>query len=124
VKETAEAIARSGGGEAGIVWSPSAYLPVINDPALVRRMTPTFQRVVAADQLSEARRITAAEDFSLYAREMPGLYFFLGAVPPPTPLEQAAPNHSPRFFLDESALLTGLRLLAHLAVDYMTGGGS
>jgi amidohydrolase len=123
VKETAEGIARSAGAEADVHWRPTSYLPVINDPALARRMAPTFQRVVPADQLSEARRITAAEDFSLYAREIPGLYFFLGAVAPGTPIEEAAPNHSPRFTLDESALLTGLRALTHLTVDYMTGGG-
>ncbi len=33
----------------------------------------------------------------------------------------AAPNHSPRFFIDESGLLQGTRSLAALAVDFLTG---
>jgi amidohydrolase len=33
----------------------------------------------------------------------------------------AAPNHSPRFYVDESALLPGARSLAALAVDFLTG---
>jgi metal-dependent amidase/aminoacylase/carboxypeptidase family protein len=31
----------------------------------------------------------------------------------------SAPNHSPRFFVDESGLKLGVRALAHLAVDYL-----
>ena len=33
----------------------------------------------------------------------------------------AAPNHSPRFFVDEAALPVGVRALSHLAVDYLAG---
>jgi amidohydrolase len=32
-----------------------------------------------------------------------------------------APNHSPRFFVDEAALVTGVRALASLAADYLHG---
>jgi amidohydrolase len=32
---------------------------------------------------------------------------------------QAAPNHSPGFFADESALPVGVRALANLAVDFL-----
>jgi hypothetical protein len=32
-------------------------------------------------------------------------------------------NHSPRFFVDEGALPTGSRALAHLAADYLFAGG-
>ena len=34
-------------------------------------------------------------------------------------VSKAAPNHSPRFYVDERCLVTGVRALAHLAVDYL-----
>jgi hypothetical protein len=35
-------------------------------------------------------------------------------------MEQAAPNHNPHFYVDESALITGVRTLAGLAADYLS----
>ena len=34
--------------------------------------------------------------------------------------EQAASNHSPLFYVDESGLLLGVKALAHVAVDYLS----
>jgi amidohydrolase len=36
--------------------------------------------------------------------------------------EEAAPNHSPHFFVDEGALPLGVRALAGLAVDFLESG--
>lgn len=49
---------------------------------------------------------------------MPGLFFFLG-VTPPKDLGNAAPNHSPEFFVDDAALVTGIKALSSLAIDYL-----
>ena len=62
---------------------------------------------------------TGAEDFSLFAREVPGLYFWLGVRPPEQAPGEAASNHSPLFFVDEAALPLGVRALSRLAVDYL-----
>ena len=37
-------------------------------------------------------------------------------------VSKAAPNHSARFFVDEAALVPGIRALANLAVDYLQQG--
>lgn len=63
--------------------------------------------------------ITGAEDFSFYARKVPGLFVFLG-VTPESECATADSNHSPRFRVDESALPTGARALAQLAADWLT----
>ena len=34
---------------------------------------------------------------------------------------EAAPNHSPNFFIDEKALVVGVRALAAMTVNYLTG---
>jgi amidohydrolase len=51
---------------------------------------------------------------------VPGLYFWLGTRSPGVAEKDAAPNHSPLFEVDESALRLGVRALAHLAVDFLS----
>ena len=53
---------------------------------------------------------------------MPGLFFFLGVTPKGADPATVAMNHSPRFFVDESALVTGVRALASVAVDFLESG--
>jgi len=93
-----------------------------NDPALTRRVRPVLRRVAGDDRLVEPLPWTGAEDFSYFQQRAPGVYFFLGIVPPDVPLEDAAPNHSPYFTVDEDALRVGVRALAHVAVDTLLRG--
>jgi amidohydrolase len=93
-----------------------------NDPALTARMLPTLERV-APGRVKESELITGAEDFTFFQREVPGLFFFLG-ITPKAEMGKAAQNHSPRFFVDETALITGVRALTNLAVDYMQSSGT
>ena len=90
-----------------------------NDPALTARMLPTLERV-APGRVSESELITGAEDFTFFQREVPGLFFFLG-ITPKDQMGKAAQNHSPRFYVDEAALVTGVRALSHLTADYLQG---
>ena len=50
-----------------------------------------------------------------------GVPLFLG-ITPPEQVGKAAANHSPRFYVDEPALVTGVRALAHLTADYLFSG--
>src|SRR5262249_55249914 len=118
MKETAEGIARSAGGEATIEWIGEGYIPLVNDAALTRRMLPTLQRVAGAEKVFELPRRTPAEDFSFFSQQIPGMYFNVGIIPAGVPMIAAAPNHSPRFMLDEAGLLTGLRAMVHVTFDY------
>ena len=36
--------------------------------------------------------------------------------------EDAIPNHSPLFYVDEEALRPGVRVMSQLAVDYLSQG--
>jgi amidohydrolase len=119
VRRTAEGIAQSAGATA-IVTIDSGPPVTYNDPALTERMAPTLRRVVGGDNVGISEAKTTAEDFSRYQEKIPGLFFFLGITPPGTDPHTAAPNHSPRFFVDEAALPVGVRALSHLAVDYLT----
>src|SRR5262245_1311708 len=120
VKETTEAIAQSGGAEATVEWKADGYIPLVNNVALTQRMVPTLRRVAGTDKIIEGPRITASEDFSFYAKQVPGLFFHIGITPQGIVPFKAAPNHSPRFQIDEAGLLTGLRSIVHVTFDYMS----
>jgi amidohydrolase len=116
----AEKIAEAHGATAEVTIEPG-YPVTVNDPALTAKMLPTLQRV-AAGKVAELPKVTGAEDFSFYARKVPGLFVVLG-VTPPDQVATAASNHSPLFMVDESALVTGMRTMTELATDYLASGG-
>ena len=60
-----------------------------------------------------------AEDFSFFQEKVPGVFFWLGTRPKNKTPEEAASNHSPLFYVDETGLELGVRALAHVAVDYL-----
>jgi amidohydrolase len=62
-----------------------------------------------------------AEDFPYFAADIPGFFFHVGVTPPDQDINQVALNHSPRFFVDESALPLASRALLNIAVDYLQG---
>ena len=92
---------------------------MVNDPALTNRMVPTLERY--ARKATAVSAWTASEDFAFFGQRVPSLFVFLGVTPDSVRVEDAATNHSPRFFADESALPYGVQVMAGLAVDYLTG---
>ena len=119
----AEAIAK--GSRAGCTVCIKKNYPVtVNDPALTEAMLPTLQRVAGAGMLHLVPKVMGSEDFSFFQRVSPGLFFFIGVTPHDKKISEAAPNHSPRFYVDEGCLLPGVRALAHLACDYLEAGAA
>jgi amidohydrolase len=118
VARTAQRIAEAAGATAD-VRIDRGYPVTANHPQLTARMLPTLERV-AGKQLVELGKITGAEDFTYFQREVPGMFIFLG-ISPKEQVGKAPANHSPRFYVDESALVTGVRALTHLAADYLFG---
>lgn len=117
VKQTAEHTAHAHGAEAEVTIVDN-YATTVNDPELTAKMLPTLKKV-APQRVFEAPLVTGSEDFSYYAREVPGLFFFLG-VTPMDKMKDAAPNHSPHFLVDDDALVTGIQALSALTTDYLT----
>ena len=115
VQRTAGSIAEAGGAAAE-VRIDAGYPVTVNHPGLTGRMMPTLRRVLG-DRLFEGPKITGAEDFSYFQQEVPGLFMLLG-ITPKAEVGRAPQNHSPRFMVDESALITGVRTLVHLTLDY------
>lgn len=118
IKRTAEDIAHSAGASAELIIAPG-YPITYNDPALTEKMAPTLRRVAGAENTNVVNPVLGAEDFSFFQQHVPGIFFWIGTRPPDQTAEDAPPNHSPLFYVDERGLGLGVRALAHLAVDYL-----
>ncbi|HEY6894403.1 MAG TPA: amidohydrolase [Rhodanobacteraceae bacterium] len=116
IKRTAEDIASSAGAKADVAIE-TGYPITYNDPKLTGEMAPTLRRMTPNVEVVNAT--LGAEDFSFYQEKVPGLFFWLGTRPKNETAEQAASNHSPLFYVDESGLELGIRAMAHVAVDYL-----
>jgi amidohydrolase len=120
IRQTVQGIAESAGARAEVEIG-IGYPVTVNDPALVAAMEPTLRRVAGEGKVVPGLPRTGAEDFAFLAEETPGLYFWLGIRQPGVAERDAAPNHSPAFAIDESALLLGVRAMSQLAADYLAG---
>jgi amidohydrolase len=110
-------------GAAAEVKITRAVPVTLNDEALTERMVPTLKRVAGERNAVPQQRVMVAEDFSWFQKRVPGMFYFLGITPKDQDMGAAAPNHSPRFYVDESALPLGVRSLSALAVDFLAGAG-
>ncbi len=118
VTTLAEAVARGSRATCRVCITKN-YPVTINDPALTEAMLPTLKRVGGEQGAMLVPKVTGSEDFSFFQRVVPGLFVFIGVTGPGRDPRTAAPNHSPRFKVDEEGLLLGVRTLAHLACDYL-----
>jgi amidohydrolase len=80
-------------------------------------MLPSFEKAAGKENVHLIKAITGAEDFSFFAKEVPGLYFFLGGKTPGS--KEVFPHHTPDFFIDEGGLLLGVKTFVQLTYDYL-----
>jgi len=121
IRRTAENIAESAGATATVaIGRESAYPVTANHAGLTARMQPVLARVAGAG-LVDSPPVLGAEDFSFFAERIPGLFVQLGVRAPGASREEYPSNHSPRFRVDERALVLGVRTLAYLATGYLRG---
>jgi metal-dependent amidase/aminoacylase/carboxypeptidase family protein len=107
LKRTAELIAESAGVAAEVAVTPQ-YPVTSSEPNLTQRIVPALERVAGPTNVRLGTKLMASEDFSFFGREIPGAYFVVGCTPKDAELDRAEPNHSPRFYVDESCLLLGV----------------
>ncbi|MBK8877485.1 MAG: amidohydrolase [Haliscomenobacter sp.] len=118
IKLTATNIAEASGATA-IVDIERGVPVTFNSIELTQAMGPTMKRVAGEDNVVLTRAITGSEDFSFFANKVPGLFLFLGGMPKGKNPMEAAPHHTPDFYIDDSGMKLGVRLLCNLTVDYM-----
>ena len=116
VTKTAEA----NGTEATLELPYSSHYPVtFNNIALTAKMLPSLQKSTGAENVVLVPAETGAEDFSFFANEVPGFYFYVGALPKGKDPETSAPHHTPEFYVDDEGMKLGVKLLTNFTLDYM-----
>jgi metal-dependent amidase/aminoacylase/carboxypeptidase family protein len=90
-------------------WNDPA---VQNDPALVDLAKASATKILGANQVFDAPRMTASEEFAHYKDAAPECFMILGVGP-------GVANHNPKFNLDEGALANGVKAEIQLILDYL-----
>jgi amidohydrolase len=112
VRQTAAAM----GCEAAIEITPLTP-PVVNDPALTRRVQATARQVWPEAEIETAYQTMGSEDMAFFNDRLPGCFFFVGSADPARGLAFA--HHHPRFDFDETALPCAAALLSAAALDLL-----
>jgi len=121
VKQIVTGIAQAEGATAEITIPYESHYPVTyNNPLLTDEMLPSLRATAGADNVIAGPALTGSEDFSFYANKVPGLFIFLGGMPKGGDPKTVPVNHSPDFFIDESAFPLGVKAMCNMALDYMS----
>ena len=117
IKLISEKVAEAHHASAEVEFRVYGGYPVtVNDESLVRDFSSSLMEAANGDFYQARVPRTGAEDFSFYAQQVPGLFFFLGVNAPG--VEDSPTNHSPYFYVDDSALTNGVKAFVNLVEDF------
>jgi amidohydrolase len=94
-------------------------LVTYNDPALTKKMLPSLEKAIGAQNVKEREWVTGAEDFSYYGTKAPALFLYLGGMPKGNDPKKAPPHHTADFFVTDGAMKTGVQAFCQMVTDYM-----
>ena len=118
IKLTATKIAESGGATAEVSIvnkTPVTY----NDPELTEKMVGSLQKAAGKENVMRINAVTGAEDFAFFQQKVPGFFFFVGAMMANQDPNIVPSHHTPDFMIDELGMLTGLKAMLNVTLDYM-----
>ena len=117
IKLISEKVAEAHHASAEVEFRVYGGYPVtVNDENLARDFSSSLMEAANGDFYQARVPRTGAEDFSFYAQQVPGLFFFLGVNAPG--VEDSPTNHSPYFYVDDSALINGVKAFVNLVEDF------
>ncbi|KAL5568056.1 hypothetical protein UlMin_024631 [Ulmus minor] len=93
------------------------YPAVVNDESLHMHVVKIGKQMLGPENVREAKKVMASEDFAFYQELVPGTMFGIGIRNEETGSVHSP--HSPYFFLDEDVLPIGAALHASLAELYL-----
>ena len=115
--ELSEGISSSYGGKAIVEIEDGADI-TYNDPYMMDKMLPSLRSSAGNENVILSNAKTIAEDYAYYLNEIPGFLFELGGYNT-NELRKAPPHHTPDFFIDDSAMLLGVKVMTNLALDFL-----
>jgi amidohydrolase len=114
IRRTVTDVAESAGASAEVEIVHNA-IPVVNPAAETARAQEALRAALGADNVIADQPNMVAEDFAYFQQAVPGVFFYYGVNAPDA--VNPAPNHSPRFFVHEPAIETGLRAMLAVALE-------
>ncbi len=94
------------------------YTPTtVNDDAMTALVARVAAEVVGAKNVLTGARMLGGEDFAFFLQRVPGCFAWIGSRN--TVKGYDAPHHSPRFDIDEEAMLIGVELLERVTREYL-----
>ncbi|MDO5031093.1 M20 family metallopeptidase [Corynebacterium sp.] len=109
------------------------YVPaVVNSPEDIEAMLPAFEAAAGAkERVGEVPALMGYDDVSEFINRYGGVYALLGVqdavlteegqLVPEEGGRGVVPNHSPKFYADDDALETGVRLHVAVALTHLAG---
>jgi amidohydrolase len=120
VRTIAEKTAEAAGATAIVELPYSVHYPVtFNNILLTNSMVPSLVKSVGLENVILVTPETGSEDFSFFAQEVPGLFFFIGGCAKGNDVNLAAPHHTAEFIIDDSSLKPGMTVFCNLVFDYL-----
>jgi len=117
IKLIAENVAAAHHATATVEFKVYGGYPVtFNDEQLTNKYSSSLSRASNGNYYEAKVPRTGAEDFSFFAQQVPGLFFFLGVNAPG--VDESPTNHSPYFYVDDSALTNGVKAFINLVEDF------
>lgn len=110
VKKTCETF----GAQADIEYE-QGYPAVVNNPEMVDFVRDVLNQTLGEDRFEPIDPVMGGEDFSYFLQKVPGAFLFFGMGS-----GMDYPHHHPAFDLDEKALPDAAKLMAALALEYLT----
>lgn len=110
-------IAEGSSAKAEVTFDPKTPV-TYNDPRLTEQLAGSLLRAAGEGNAIRIPADTGGEDFAYYLLHVPGFYFFVGVSPPESDPSKAS-HHTPEFMMDERGMLTGLKAMLNVTLDYM-----
>lgn len=112
IKATAEAY-----GCSCDIHIPDGYPAVVNDPVVTESAKKFAEELLGDNHVGEMEKRMTSEDFGFFAERIPSTFYRLGVKGPSNP--ECGEQHTAHFLIDESALKTGVKMLAWLSLRFL-----
>lgn len=118
--ERACSVARALGGDYSISYE-EGYPPTVNNASVVDVMRQVAIETIGEENVVTMKPKTWSEDFSYFAKMVPGAFMFLGGKDKESTVDPSFfPHHTPTFDIDESGLWIGSAIMATTATRLLT----
>jgi len=117
IRVTAQKIAESMGATVEVSIDPKTPV-TYNTPELVEATLASLAKSIGKENVLETNWMTGAEDFSFYRAKAPAFFFQVGGMPKGKNRKEAAPHHTPDFYIDDSRLDVGIKAFCNIVFDY------